>query len=179
MGVPRFTFRKGFPRGSKIRKQTLYLLGSLMGQYFAPRHNTRIRALGRKILAGRIVLNPDEKAELLRLVSEIGRDVGAVLAIAQLPTYRRRLSNARRGALDTCGREACYSWRFPTKSFQVLAVEDLLSQTVLGVIVVVAGLKADAGIAADDVKKGFRQRDLLLQGCRSFRSGQRRALPSP
>ncbi len=73
-------------------------------QFFAPRHNAQIRflkaqiaILRKRVPAKHIVPSPKEKAELLRLGSEFGHQVGPLLEVVTLPTYRRWICDARKG----------------------------------------------------------------------------------
>lgn len=73
-------------------------------QQFAPRHNAQIRflkaqiqILRRRIPTERIVPNPDEKAELLRLSNEFSHDIGSVLEIVKPTAYRRWVNDAKKG----------------------------------------------------------------------------------
>ena len=84
--------------------QTLHALVHLVARMFAPRHSAQIRflkaqlrVLRRRIHAERIVPDPDEKAELLRLGAECGHNIAQVLEIVQPRTYRRWLRDGRRG----------------------------------------------------------------------------------
>ena len=84
--------------------QTLHALVHLVARMFAPQHSAQIRflkaqlrILRRRIPADRIVPDPDEKAELLRLGAEFDHDIAEVLEIVQPRTYRRWLSDGRKG----------------------------------------------------------------------------------
>ena len=76
----------------------------MLVQQFAPRHNAQIRflkaqvqILRRRIPTERIVPNPDEKAELLRLSKEFGHDVKSVMDIVKPATYRKWVNDAKQG----------------------------------------------------------------------------------
>jgi putative transposase len=76
----------------------------LLVQFFAPRHNAQIRLLKaqirilrRRLPKEHIVPDPEEKAELLRIGSEIGHDVKPVLEIVKPETYRRWINDAKKG----------------------------------------------------------------------------------
>ena len=76
----------------------------LLLQCFAPRHNAEIRflkaqvrILRRRIPADRIVPDPQEKAELLRISSEFHHGVRPVLEIVTPATYRRWINDTKRG----------------------------------------------------------------------------------
>ena len=76
----------------------------LFAQSFAPRHNAQIRflkaqvaILRKRVRADHIVPTPEERFELLRLSSEFGHQVGPLLEIVTLPTYRRWINDAKRG----------------------------------------------------------------------------------
>lgn len=78
----------------------------LVTPFFAPRHNAPIRflkaqvaILRKRIRADHIVLSPEERYELLRPSSEFGHQVGPLLKIVTLPTYRRWITRASRGNL--------------------------------------------------------------------------------
>jgi putative transposase len=72
-------------------------------QHLAPRHNAQIRflkaqiqILRRRIPTKRIVPNPDEKSELLRLSKEFGHDINLVMNIVKPSTYRRWINDAKK-----------------------------------------------------------------------------------
>ena len=76
----------------------------LLLQYLAPRHNAQIRflkaqvqILRRRIPAGRVIPDPAERAELLRLGAECSHGVSEILEIVKPGTYRRWMNDAQRG----------------------------------------------------------------------------------
>ena len=77
---------------------------SLALQWFRPRYNAQlqfleaqIRILRSRVDATRIVPNPAEKAELLRLGAMVGHDVNEIMHIVRPETYRKWVRQARRG----------------------------------------------------------------------------------
>jgi putative transposase len=73
----------------------VFLVYTLLERRFRPQYDARlqfleaqIQALRSRIPASRIVPSPDEKVELLRLGSLLDHDVGDVLHIVQLETYK-------------------------------------------------------------------------------------------
>jgi putative transposase len=84
--------------------QELYALLSLLVHLFLPRHSARIqfllaqiRILRARLESERIVPTPEEKAELLRWGALFEHDIQDVLEIVKPATYRRWLSQTRRG----------------------------------------------------------------------------------
>jgi putative transposase len=76
----------------------------LFVQFFAPRHNAQIRflkaqvaILRKRVRADHIVPSPEERFELLRLSSEFGHQIGPLLVVVTLPTYRRWINDAKKG----------------------------------------------------------------------------------
>src|SRR5690606_37161752 len=57
----------------------------------------QIRVLRARVKAGRILLSPEERAELLRLGSEMGHQVGVFLHVVKPDTYRRWRQEQKRG----------------------------------------------------------------------------------
>jgi putative transposase len=77
---------------------------ALVLQWFRPRYNAQlqileaqIRILRSRIDASRIVPNPKEKAELLRLGASLGHDVAEVMHVVLPETYRKWVRQSRRG----------------------------------------------------------------------------------
>ena len=77
---------------------------ALILQWFRPRYNAQlqileaqIRILRSRIDASRIVPNPKEKAELLRLGASLGHDVAEVMHVVRPQTYRKWVRQFGRG----------------------------------------------------------------------------------
>ena len=75
---------------------TLSLLIVFLTQLFMPRHNAQIRLLKaqiqilrNRIPTQRIILSPEEKAELLRIGAECGHEIDGLLEVAKPATYKR------------------------------------------------------------------------------------------
>lgn len=83
-----------------------YSLLTLVLQWFRPRYNAhlqllqaQIRILRSRIDVSRIVLTPQEKAELLRLGAQIGHDIAEVMHVVQPETYRKWVRQSKRGVV--------------------------------------------------------------------------------
>ena len=85
-------------------KSTLSLLLVFLNQFFMPRHNAQVRLLRAQIQilrtripTQRIILSPEEKAELLRIGAEFGHEIDGLLEVAKPATYKRWLAQMRNG----------------------------------------------------------------------------------
>ena len=83
---------------------TLSLLLVFLNQFFMPRHNaqlrllkTQIQILRTRVPTQRIILSPEEKAELLRIGAECGHDIDGLMEVAKPATYKRWLAQMRGG----------------------------------------------------------------------------------
>lgn len=83
---------------------TFSLLIVFLTQLFMPRHNAQlmllkaqIQILRARIPTQRIILSPEEKAELLRIGAECGHDIDALMEVAKPATYKRWLAQMRGG----------------------------------------------------------------------------------
>ena len=82
----------------------LSLLLVFLNQFFMPRHNAQVRLLKAQIQilrtripTQRIILSPEEKAELLRIGAECGHEIDGLLEVAKPATYKRWLAQMRSG----------------------------------------------------------------------------------
>lgn len=85
-------------------ERVFYFVLSLALQWFRPRYNAQlqfleaqIRILRSRVDATRIVPNPVEKAELLRLGALFDHDVSEVMHVVRPKTYRKWVRQAKRG----------------------------------------------------------------------------------
>lgn len=83
---------------------TFSLLIVFLTQLFMPRHNAQLRLLKAQIQilraripTQRIILSPEEKAELLRIGAECEHDIDGLLEVAKPATYKRWLAQMRGG----------------------------------------------------------------------------------
>lgn len=77
---------------------------ALCSRWLQPRHNVQvqfleaqIRILRERVKAERIILSPTERAELLRLGSELEHQVGELLHVVKPDTYRRWRQDQKQG----------------------------------------------------------------------------------
>ena len=80
------------------------LLVVFLTQLFMPRQNAQLRllkaqiqVLRTRIPTKRIILSPEEKAELLRIGAECGHEIDGLLEVAKPATYKRWLAQMRSG----------------------------------------------------------------------------------
>ena len=85
-------------------ERLLFPVLSLALQWFRPRYNAQlqilvaqIRILRSRVDASRIVPNPKEKAELLRLGALLEHDVSEVMHVVRPQTYRKWVAQSKRG----------------------------------------------------------------------------------
>ena len=83
---------------------TFSLLIVFLTQLFMPRHNaqlrllkTQIQILRTRVPTQRIILSPEEKAELLRIGAECGHEIDGLMEVAKPATYKRWLARMRSG----------------------------------------------------------------------------------
>ena len=83
---------------------TFSLLIIFLTQLFMPRHNAQLRLLKAQIQilrnrvpTQRIILSPEEKAELLRIGAEFGHEIDGLMEVARPATYKRWLAQIRSG----------------------------------------------------------------------------------
>ena len=83
---------------------TFSLLIVFLTQLFMPRRNAQLRLLKAQIQilraripTQRIILSPEEKAELLRIGAECGHDIDGLMEVAKPATYKRWLAQMRGG----------------------------------------------------------------------------------
>jgi putative transposase len=91
-----------------------YAILCLLFESFTVRRDARVRflmaqvtILRRKLGGNRVVLGPADRAELLRIGSEIGHEVNHVLGIVTLQTYRRWLRQRDQGRQVRCDARPC------------------------------------------------------------------------
>ncbi len=80
------------------------LLMAFLTQLFMPRQNAQLRLLKAQIQilrtrvpTQRIILSPEEKAELLRVGAECGHDIDRLMEVAKPATYKRWLAQMHSG----------------------------------------------------------------------------------
>lgn len=83
---------------------SLFAIISLCWRWLQPRHNlqiqflqAQIRVLRARVKSERIILSPEERAELLRLGGELDHQVGDLLHVVKPETYRRWRQVRNRG----------------------------------------------------------------------------------
>ena len=83
---------------------TFSLLIVFLTQVFMPMHNAQLRLLKAQIQilraripTQRIILSPEEKAELLLIGAECGHEIDGLLEVARPATYKRWLAQMRSG----------------------------------------------------------------------------------
>ena len=83
---------------------SLFATISLCWRWLQPRHNlqvqflqAQIRVLRARVKTERIILSPEERAELLRLGGKLDHQVGDLLHVMKQETYRRWRQEQRRG----------------------------------------------------------------------------------
>ncbi|MFH1418845.1 MAG: hypothetical protein ABII12_11250 [Planctomycetota bacterium] len=81
-----------------------HVLLYLLGEGFQARRQARIRflqaqvaMLRRKSDRNRIILSPEDRAQLLRIGGELGHDVKDILAIVTHQTYQRWIREQQKG----------------------------------------------------------------------------------
>ncbi|MEO5349434.1 MAG: integrase core domain-containing protein [Magnetococcus sp. YQC-3] len=87
-----------------MMQQFVFLLWTMMAQLFSPRHDAEIRLLKAQIRilqsrlpTKRIILSPEERAELVRLGAECAHNVADLMEIVKLATYKRWIKQADKG----------------------------------------------------------------------------------